>query len=157
MTRILVIGIGNEYARDDAAGLRVARVLKAQAPGGVEIQEQSGEGTALLESWKGADAVIIIDAANSGRPPGTLHRFDASREALPAESFRASTHLVGLREAFELARALNRLPPEVVVYAIEGGEFSAGEGLSPELERAIPAAVAAVIGEIGRISESLSE
>lgn len=152
--KILVIGIGNEYARDDDAGLLVARALKTQAPDKVDVLEQSGEGAALIESWKGTDAVIVIDAANSGSTPGTVHRFDASRKPLPAESFRGSTHLVGLREAIELARALRQLPPRLIVYAIEGRNFSAGKGLLPELERAIPTAVAAVIAEIGKISAS---
>lgn len=156
MGKILVIGIGNEYARDDGAGLRVVRGLRAQAPDGVQIQEQSGEGAALMESWKGAAAVIVIDAANSGSAPGTLYRFDASCEPLPAQPFRGSTHVVGLREAVELARALDRLTPRLIVYAIEGRDFSAGTGLSPDVERAIPAAIATLIDELRKISGSAS-
>jgi len=153
MARILVIGIGNEYARDDAAGLRVARALQAQAPGGVEIREQSGEGAALMESWKGAGTVVIVDAARSGGAIGSLHRFDASQEPLPAQPFRGSTHAFGLHEAVEVARSLSRLPRRLIIYAIDGRDFSAGIGLSPEVERAIPAAVAAVIGEIGELRD----
>lgn len=152
MAKILVIGIGNEYARDDAAGLRVARAVREQDRPGVEIQEQTGEGAALMESWKGAGAVIVIDAARSGSAPGTLHRFDAGREPLPAESFRGSTHAFGLYEAVEVARSLTQLPSRLIVYAVEGRDFSAGIGLSPKVERAIPAAVSAVMGEIGKIS-----
>jgi hydrogenase maturation protease len=154
MAKILVIGIGNEYARDDAAGLCVARALQEQARDGVDIQEQSGEGAALMESWKGVDAVVVIDAAHSGSAPGTLHRFDAGREPLPAQSFRGSTHAFGLYEAVEVARSLNRLPPCLVVYVIEGGNFAAGTGLSPELERAIPAAATTVANEISAILQS---
>ena len=46
----------------------------------------------------------------SGAAPGTTRRLDASRERLPAELFRGSTHALGLAEAVELARALDRLP-----------------------------------------------
>lgn len=156
MAKILVIGIGNEYAHDDAAGLRVSRAVQEQPPDGVEIQEQSGEGAALIESWKGAGTVIVIDAARSGSPPGTLHRFDASQAPLPAEPFRGSTHAFGLHEAVEVARSLRHLPQCLIVYAIDGRDFSAGIGLSPEVERAIPAAAAAVIGEISKIPASAS-
>jgi hydrogenase maturation protease len=146
---VLVIGIGNEYARDDAAGLLAARALRAQERRDVEVRELSGEGAALMEAWKCAEAVIVIDAARSGAAPGTLRRFDAGREPLPAGAFRGSTHAFGLYEAVEVTRSLNQLPGRLVIYAVEGRDFAAGIGLSPELERAIPALVAAVIGEIG--------
>lgn len=148
MAEVLVIGMGNEYARDDAVGLLVARALEAQVRPGVKVLEQSGEGAALLEAWKGSGLVIVIDAARSGAAPGTLHRFDAGRDPLPARSFRGSTHAFGLYEAVEVARSLSQLPRRLIVYAIEGCDFSAGIGLSPDLKRAIPAAVRAVTGEI---------
>ncbi len=148
MAQILVIGIGNEYARDDAAGLLIAREIKRQAREGVEVIELSGEGAALMESWKGADTVIVIDAARSGGMPGTLHRFDACREPLPAETFRGSTHAFGLYQAVEVARSLAQLPRRLIIYAIEGRDFAAGIRLTPEFEQSMPAAVDAVTREI---------
>ena len=153
---VLVIGIGNEYAHDDAAGLLVARAIQAQAAEGVEVREQSGEGAALMESWKGARAAIVIDAARSGNPPGVVQRFDAGHERLPAETFRGSTHAFGLYQAIEVASSLDRLPARLIVLAIEGRDFTAGIGLSEEVERAIPAAVAAVVRDIAEISNSTS-
>jgi hydrogenase maturation protease len=70
--RILVIGVGNEYRRDDAVGLIVARRLRELSPRNVTVIEESGEGTNLMESWTGADMVILIDAASSGARPGTI-------------------------------------------------------------------------------------
>jgi hydrogenase maturation protease len=148
MAAIRVIGIGNEYARDDAAGLLVARELKSETREGVEVLEQSGEGAALMELWKGADLVIVIDAARSGAMPGTIHRFDAIRRPLPAQPFRSSTHAFGLYEAVETARSLSQLPPALIIYAIEGCDFAAGVGLSAQVESAIPAAVSAVRGHL---------
>jgi hydrogenase maturation protease len=151
MAKVLVIGIGNAYAHDDAAGLLVARAVRAELSEGVEVLEQSGEGAALMESWTGARAAIVIDAARSSGPPGAVHRFDAGREPLPAETFRGSTHAFGLYQAVEVARSLGRLPPRLTVFAIEGRDFTAGIGLSAELAGALPAAVAAVMREIGEI------
>ncbi len=156
MAKIFVIGIGNEYARDDAAGLLVARGVKKQPHEGVEVLEQSGEGGKLMESWKGADAAIVIDAARCGGAPGTLHRFDAGREPLPAEFFRGSTHAFGLYEGLEVARSLDQLPRRLIVYVVEGRDFAAGIGLSAELEGAIPAVVAAVTREICEIQDGAS-
>lgn len=146
-----VIGIGNDFRRDDAVGLVVARCLKALAPKDWEVCEASGEGTQLMELWKDSEAVILIDALNSGNTPGGIRRFEAHAETLPAQSFRYSTHAFSLGEAIELARALGQLPPRVIVFGIEGRDFSAGEGLSPEVE----AAAATLSGEISAILREL--
>jgi hydrogenase maturation protease len=133
----LVICVGNAWRSDDAAGLRVARELRGTLPDGVELIEHEGEPTALVDAWDGADAVWLVDAVSSGAPPGTVHRLDASAEPLPAALFRVSSHLVGLGEAVELARALGRLPAHVVLFGIEGDRFEAGDRLSPEVEAAV--------------------
>ena len=146
--RILVIGIGNAYRGDDAAGLSVTRRLRRTVDDEVLIREESGEGTALLEAWSGADRVILVDAVRSGGEPGTVYRFEAHRQALPAEFFRYSTHAFGVADAVELARALHRLPPGLVVYGIEGKTFAAGVGLSPAVEEAVEHVVTQVRREI---------
>src|SRR5262245_11420284 len=98
----LIIGIGAEYRGDDAAGLIVARRLKERLSGSAIVLEQSGEGVALMEAWRGAETVIIIDATLSGAAPGTIRQFDASAQPIPKISFRCSTHAFSLAEAIEL-------------------------------------------------------
>jgi len=149
---MLIIGLGNEYRRDDAVGLVVARRLKEAAPAHVRVLEESGEGTALIESWKGADAVILIDALHSGAKAGTVRRLDAHRQPIPTGLFHYSTHAFGLAEAIELARALGQLPPCLIVYGIEGTNFEAGLGLSPEVEKAVPKAVERVLSDLHALS-----
>ena len=138
--RILIIGVGNAYRSDDAVGLVVVQRLREDIhlqTNHITIKEQSGEGTALIEAWKDAEAVILIDAVQSGAPPGTVQRFDASKQALPAVFSSASTHSFGLAEAIEMARALQQLPPHLIIYGIEGENFAAGMELSPAVEHAV--------------------
>jgi hydrogenase maturation protease len=144
----LIIGVGNEHRRDDAVGLVVARRLKEAAPEHVRVLEESGEAAALMDSWKGADAVILIDAVRSGAKPGTLHRLDAHKQSIPTRFFHYSTHAFGAAEAIELARALSQLPPRVIVYGIEGKTFEAGLGLSPEVEKAAQEVVERALGDL---------
>jgi hydrogenase maturation protease len=146
--RVVVIGIGNLYRRDDAAGLVVAQRLRQQAAAGVTVIEHEGEPTALLDAWKDAGAVILIDAVFSGAEAGTIHRLDAQADAIPQELFRYSTHTMSVAEAIELARTLGLLPPRLVVYGIEGKDFSPGAGLSPEVESGIPELVERVLREL---------
>ena len=133
----LIIGIGNEYRGDDAVGLIVARLLKGCLADSVKVLEQSGDGAALMEAWRGAETVIIIDAVASGGAPGAIHRFDANTRPIPKSAFHCSTHAFGVAEAIGLSRALGELPRSLIVYGIEGKNFAAGVGLSPEVEGAV--------------------
>jgi hydrogenase maturation protease len=147
--KVLVIGVGNEYAGDDAVGRIVARHLTALTVGNLRVVEESGEGAALMEIWRRADFVIVIDAVSSGGAPGTVHRFDTAVQPIPAKFFRHSTHAFSVAEAIRLARVLNQLPNKLVVYGIEGKNFESGVDLSMEV-------TAAVDEVVGRIREELS-
>jgi hydrogenase maturation protease len=144
--RTLVIGIGNAWRNDDAAGLAVARLLEGLE--GAAVIEREGEPTSLIDSWDGAEAVWLVDAVSSGAEPGTVHRYDASDQELPAQLFTTSTHHFGLAEAVELARAVGRLPRRTVVFGIEGKSFETGEKLSPEVEAAAARVAEAVREEV---------
>jgi hydrogenase maturation protease len=146
--RILVIGVGNEYRSDDAVGLVVARRLKRLSLGNVTVIEASGQGTDLMESWKEADTVIIVDAASSGAKPGTIHRIDARVQLIPRGLLRYSTHAFSVGEAVELARAMNLLPPRMVVYGIEGERFDEGTMLSRAVQGSLDAVVDLVLKQL---------
>jgi hydrogenase maturation protease len=134
---LALIGIGNQFRGDDAAGLEVARRLRLTGPPGVTILEQEGEPTSLIEAWSEVEEALVIDAVSSGSLPGTIHRFEGTAEPLPAELFRPSTHAMGLAEAVELGRELNRLPARLVIYGIEGESFEAGKGLTRVVQDAV--------------------
>jgi hydrogenase maturation protease len=146
---LAVIGVGNRFRRDDGAGIEVAARLRATHPPGIRILEEEGEPGSLIERFALMKEVLIIDAVNFGGEPGDLHRFDATHEPLPAELFRPSTHALGVADAVELARELDRLPHRLAVYGIEGEDFGAGEGLSPAVEATVDALVAELHEELG--------
>jgi hydrogenase maturation protease len=143
-----VIGVGNRWRSDDAAGLEVVARLRGTLPDAVELLEREGEPTSLIDAWSGAEAVWIVDAVSSGVPPGTLHRLDAAERELPAEVFRTSTHHFGLAEAVELARAVGALPPRLVVFGIEAARLELGDTLTPDVADAVGRAADAVRGEV---------
>jgi hydrogenase maturation protease len=146
----VIVGVGNEYRRDDGVGLAVAARLQGRVPAGVDIVACEQEPSRLLDAWEGADTALVVDAVESGAEPGTLLRFDASELAIPARVFRSSTHAVGVGDAIELARALGKLPARVVVYGVEGAEFAAGEGLSTAVQAAVEQAAVAVLEDLKR-------
>ena len=148
MSETCVIGVGNAFRGDDGIGLIVARRITELALPGVTVLEESGEGVALMEAWGDADQVIVVDAVSSGSEPGTVHRFEATGQPLPALFTGHSTHAFGLAEAIELARQLDRLPDQLVVYGIEGRSFEFDHELSPEVEEAAGVLVRQIAKEI---------
>jgi len=139
---IVVIGVGNDFRRDDAAGLLVARALKAQVgqeleKGKVSVIECTGGSFELMDDWEGAVTVIIVDAVASGADPGTVFRIEANNQPVPNQLFRYSTHGFNVADTIELARLLGKLPPKVRVYGIEGADFGQGPGHSEEMALAV--------------------
>jgi hydrogenase maturation protease len=132
-----LIGIGNRLRRDDAAGLEVVRRLRLAHPPGVRLIEEEADPASLIEAWSSVDEALVIDGISSGSAPGRLHRFDVTDAPLPAEIFNRSTHSLGLPEAIELARELDRLPTRLIVYGIEGESFETGEGLSDPVQKTV--------------------
>jgi hydrogenase maturation protease len=143
-----VIGVGNRWRGDDAAGLEVARRISSTPGMEVDVEELEGDLTALLDAWSGPEHVVVIDAVRSGAAAGTVHRLDAHANALPREVRGHSTHAVGLAAAIELGRSLDRLPQRLVVFGIEGRRFETGTELSPPVEAAVDRAVAEVVDEL---------
>ncbi len=142
--RLTIIGVGNEFRSDDALGLLVARELKRRHPDAVTILEADGEGASLMETWKGRDAVLIIDALSSGGPPGSVRRLDAASIPVPAGLFHYSSHAFGVAEAIEMARRLHQLPRIALLYGIEGASFEAGVGLSDPVVKSIPGLISTI-------------
>ncbi len=134
---LIVIGLGNSFRGDDAAGLAVARALGDDP----RVLLHEGEPIDLLDRWEGAGEVIVVDAARSGAAPGTVHRLDGLAEPV---AMGGSTHAFGLAETLALAHALGREPAHLSLIGIEGERFGAGDELSP----AVAAAVRSVAGEL---------
>ena len=138
-SRLQIIGVGQEWRGDDAAGLLVARRLRPLAGSRVNVLENSGSVSDLLVAWQESDALILADAVRGGGRPGEIYRFPVHERPLPAELFPAtSTHAWGVAQAVDLSRVLGALPPYLVVYGIEGQDFGLGREVSPEVARAVP-------------------
>ncbi len=144
----LIVGLGNPLRRDDGVGVRVAEMLAAQElPDDVEIVAGGTPGLELVNVMEGWPRVILVDAAEIGREPGAFLRFTPEQVWLAEETF-LSVHDAGLREALLLAQVLGVLPPEVVIYGVQPASLDWGEGLSPEVEAALPDLTAAIRAEL---------
>ena len=144
--RVVVAGLGNVWRRDDGVGPAVAlRVAHAAGPG-VDVIVNAGEPVDLLDAWRGADLAVVIDAMRSGLAPGAYLRIEG--DAGEVRAVGVSGHVYPLPHVVDLARALNAMPGKLLIFAVEGADFTAGDGLSPEVSAAVEGLARAVLEEV---------
>lgn len=129
---MLILCCGNPQRGDDAAGVLVADSLKSL---GVEAQVCTGDAAELIQLWSGEPDVILIDAAVTGSPAGSIHFWDPSQTRVPPQQSH-STHGFGVAVAVELARAIGKLPARLRVYGIEATHFEPGTDASSAVRKA---------------------
>jgi hydrogenase maturation protease len=135
--RTLVIGLGNEYAGDDAVGVLAARALSAELAGVADVVESAASGLALLEDFAGYDRAIVIDAILTGRhPPGSIIEMSLT-DLGPVVA--PSAHQAGMPELAVVAGRLGlKFPAQTRVLAVEvAGPPAFGEPLSEAVAAAI--------------------
>ena len=142
--RIRVIGVGNPDRGDDGVGPAVAaRVAMSSAPD-IDVVVSIADPSRLIERWEGADVVVIVDAVVDGSEPGTVTRFEADRDPIPADVATVSSHGLGVPAAIELARNLGRLPEHLTIVGVTGEQFE-GPVLSEKVNSAVTEAAAMVL------------
>lgn len=144
-----MIGLGNPLLGDEGIGVRVAEELKGlELPDGVTVVDGGTAGLGLLGLMEGYRRVIIVDAADMGRPPGCVVRFTPSEARLKMVEAPLSLHQIGLVEALALADALEVAPDELAIIGVQPGRVEMGAGLSPEVEGAISQIIRMILDEL---------
>ena len=144
MTR-LVLGLGHPDRADDGVGAAVVRCLSGHCPSDVQPSTVD-DPLSLIDLWSVAERVVVVDAVVSGASPGTVHTMDVTHDPLPVPPGAAGgSHALGLAATIELARAIDRLPPRLVVVGVEVETTGPGAALSARVAAAVPAAAEAVL------------
>jgi hydrogenase maturation protease len=140
--RALVLGLGNEYAGDDAAGILAVRALRDELDGTVDVLESSASGLALLEVFAGYDRAVVVDSIRTGRnPPGTIVE---SGLAEVGPVLAPSLHHAGIPELAAVAERLGLgFPSRTRVLAVEVSE-------PPTFGAPLSEPVASALDELGR-------
>ena len=150
---ITIVGIGQSLRGDDGAGQVAVHLWQETYPNTarnpeitIEIVENPGIG--LLALIERAQVAFLVDAVQSGAPPGTIHTLKEEDLA----SFLAgadSAHGWGVAETLALGRKISpeTMPTTIYIIGIEIGQIELGKTLSPEIEAILPK-VAQLIQEI---------
>jgi hydrogenase maturation protease len=147
-TSTVVIGVGNEYRRDDGIGAAVIAQLHQHNLDDVTLTLADGEPSQLLDAWTGVALAVVVDAVLcQPSTPGRIHRTTIDHQ--PHRTARASTHGLGIPDAIRLADTLDRAPGRLVVFAVEAAELGFGLGMSSAVTAALPELTRAVLAELG--------
>lgn len=146
---VLVLGVGNDLCGDDGLGICALESLAAfSLPDWVELASAGTPGWELPLWLKGRKKVILVDALEMGLAPGEMRRFDVEAVRLLAREGYLSLHDTDLAGGLALTEALNALPDELILFGIQPAHCMPGQGLSPQVERALPALISAILDEI---------
>jgi hydrogenase maturation protease len=145
----LVLGIGNPLQGDDGLGVRAVEMLaEREVPQEVTIQDAGTPGLGLAAWLDGWPRVILVDAVNMGKPPGTRRRFGRDEIKWVIEDTPMSLHEPGLSSGLALAQTLDLLPDEILLYGVQPEILDNGHGLSPAIKRALPELVEELLDEL---------
>ena len=151
--RVLVVGVGNVLNGDDGFGVEVARKLAARPlPAGVRVTETGIGGIHLVhELMEGYDALVVVDAVDRGRPPGTVMVIEAevldvsAMETTARHDLLADMHLATPERALMVARAVGVLPERTVIIGCQPRQIETLDvGLTDEVSAAVDRAVTEV-------------
>jgi len=152
--RVLVAGVGNLLRGDDGFGVAVAvRLLREGVPADVRVLDIGIGGIQLVqELHDGYDMLIVVDALDLGKPPGTLVTMRPEVAEPTGPDDLADVHYANPARALMLAKALGVLPETVWLVGSQPEDAGRlGDSLSEAVERSVGPAVA----EVRRLIESL--
>ncbi|MFK4088362.1 hydrogenase maturation protease [Kribbella sp. NPDC020789] len=160
MTTAVVIGVGNEYRRDDGVGPALVAALEDRWLPDVKLLVSDGEPARLIDDWAGVALAIVVDAVLcEPSDPGQFYRtevpvhgrFEVHHHDDPlveSHPHTAGSHSLGIPDALRLAQALDRLPCRLVVYAVEAADVSFGTELSPAVAAGLHRLEQAVLADL---------
>lgn len=155
---VLIACFGNALRGDDGFGVAVAAQLQAEElPDNVRVLDVGIGGIHLVqELLAGVDVLVVVDAVDLGRPPGTVITQVPNIADVAALSVGerhdelADMHYATPERALMLARGLKVLPDTTLLVGVQTIDTKRIQGgLSPTTAAAVQPAVA----EIRRLIE----
>lgn len=148
-SKIVVIGVGNLLLRDDGLGIHAIRRLgeRSDCPPEVEIVDGGTLGLDLLHYLEGTAWLLIVDAVDAGKQPGTIVRLEGQQ--VPAYlQFKMSPHEIGLPDMLLAAKLRDLYPNEVVILGVQPQDVTVGLDLSEPVAASLDGLVEFVVSQL---------
>ncbi len=148
---IAVFGIGNILLSDDGVGIHVLHKLQNEynfSPS-IELIDGGTKGLDLLPLFENRDKVLILDAANFKKEPGTIDTVEGDN--IPSFlSTKLSVHQIGLPDMLYAAKLMNIMPQETCLIGMQPLSMETSTDMSEIVSERMDAF-------IDRVVEKLSE
>jgi hydrogenase maturation protease len=153
---VLVLGMGNLLLEDEGLGIRALELLQQRyvIPPGIDLLDGGTTGMGLLDDISGRDHVLVLDACQTGDPPGTLVRL-AGDEVPVYFGMRISPHQLGLSDVLATLELSGEKPAEVVVLGLVPQSLEMRLELSDLVEEKLESLVEAAVAELQRLGYTL--
>lgn len=152
---ILVLGIGNTVMADDGVGVKIIHILQSDYsfPPNVELLDGGTLGLDLLPKLESLDRLILVDAVEIGKEPGTWARLDGEELPIALET-KLSPHQMGLKDLLAVSQLMGHTPKKMTLYGIQPKSIEMDTELTPEVALSVAPVLQAILDELTKIGIS---
>ncbi len=148
---VVVAGVGNPLAGDDAIGVAVVEELSRRGwLEGVDKISMETLGLRALPQLEGYRAVVFVDAADIGLRTGEWAFLRGEEFEKRASLF---SHDIGLVDVMHALRLISQHPPFVYVFAVQGENYGFGREMSEKLKQRVEYYAAELVKLVERMLE----
>jgi len=132
---ILVLGVGNLVMSDDGIGVLVVQKLQREyrLPSEVSVMDGGTLGLDILPYLENIERLIVVDALETGKAPGSRIRLMGDEIPLALET-KLSPHQMGLKDLLTVSMLMGHAPREMVMIGVQPGSIEMGTELTPVVE-----------------------
>ena len=145
----LILGVGNLLMSDEGVGIHVIQRLIAayQLPEQVQILDGGTLGVDLLYYLEGIENLLLIDAVEAHKEPGTLIRLEG--DEVPAFlSIKISPHQLGVPDMLAAAKLKDVYPQRIVLWGVQPERLEIGLNLSPKVESKVDTIIENILDQL---------
>lgn len=154
---ILVLGMGNILLEDEGLGVRALEALgqRYEIPDSVELLDGGTTGMGLLDDISGRECLIVLDAVQTGDPPGAQVRL--SGDDVPVYfGLRVTPHQLGLADVLATLALSGDSPSTVTVLGLVPESLEMSLELSPLIQSRLDELVDAAAAEIAAKNQPMA-
>ena len=153
---VLVLGMGNILLEDEGLGIHALKLLEQQyvVPAEVEFLDGGTSGMALIDLLSGRKQLLVLDAVQTGEPPGTLVKMN-DKDVPVYFGLRITPHQLGLSDVLATMKLTDEQPDHVTVLGLVPKSLEMSLDLSDCISEKMHQLVTAVVDELASLGYPL--
>ena len=146
---VLVLAMGNILLEDEGLGIHALNMLQRQyeLPPEVECLDGGTSGMALLDLISRRKHLLVLDAVQTGDPPGTLVKMD-DQDVPVYFGLRVTPHQLGLSDVLASLKLNEEQPDQVTVLGLVPVSLEMSLELSADINARLGHLIEAVADEL---------